>query len=125
MKNKPQQLPPGDYNCRSLDIEFTRDDKERKLVTWMLEVVGGPENGANIEKRYYLTTQNVVEFLKKEFAMLGLTIQRGKDIEEQKGAINGKLVRLTAQTNSNGYSSYYLKGFSNCTAIQADDDDLL
>lgn len=118
MKRKPQQLPPGEYDCKSLDIEFFIDEKGRKRVTWKLEVTGGPEDGAYIEKQYYITSAQAVGFLKMEFALIGVHIRSGKDIENLRSDIFGKLVRLESRINDKGYSSYNLKGYAKDAAVE-------
>jgi len=109
MKTSSIQIPPGEYVCEILEIETAMDHKVRRVVTWRMRIIGGQHDGLIVEKRFYLVSQAVVDFLRKELAILGLTVSTSKDLETVKSQAYGTMVRLTAVMNEQGYTIYYVK----------------
>ena len=109
MKTKMFQVPADDYHCEILQINSEMDGKARRVITWILRVIGGPYDGNVIEKKFYIVKKEVFEFLVKELKMLGIEPKTEADFASMKNQAYGKHVRITAVMNDQGFMAYYLK----------------
>jgi hypothetical protein len=104
------QVPAaGEYDCEIVEITSERDGKARRVITWILRVIGGPHDGIVIEKKFYIVKKEVFEFLVKELKMLGIEPKTEADFASMKTQAYGKHVRISAVMNDQGFLAYYLK----------------
>lgn len=109
MKTKMFQLPADDYECVILQINSELDGKARRVITWILRVIGGPYDGNVIEKKFYLVNKTASDFLKKELKMLGIEPVTESDFGKMKNQAYGLQIKITASINEQGFACYYLK----------------
>ena len=92
-----------------LSITSELDGKARKVITWTMRIIGGEHADLVIEKKFYLVKQEVVDFLKKEFKMLGIDPKSESDFATMKTQAYGKHLRINTIINKEGFACYYLK----------------
>lgn len=111
-----QQIQDAEYIADILAIDHRIDNKNREIVELTLQIANGALTGTVIKKRYYLMTQKVAEFLKKEMALINVTFQDKADFDTKKHLAVGKRVAFTAVTNESGSQSFYLTGVITITS---------
>ena len=109
MNTKMFQVPEGQYDCEIMEITSEIDGKARRLITWIMRIIGGPQDGVVIEKKFYLVKKEVLDILKKELMMLAIDPKSETDFDMMKTQAYGMHVRITAVNKKDGYNTYYLK----------------
>ena len=103
------EIPEGTYTADIMQMESKTDSKNRKVVTWLLKIVGGPYDNQFIQKRFYVVSEKVAEFLKKELRLVGVEAVDAADFETKKTLAYGKRILITASINEQGFLAYYVK----------------
>ncbi len=104
-----KEVPEGEYVVDIIEMQSAIDRKDRTVVTWLLKIVDGQFAGCILPKRFYMVTQKVTEFLKRELRMVGVDANSPEEFEAKKTEAYGTRIRLTATTNDQGYRVYYVK----------------
>ena len=110
MGNTIIDMSDGEYIVDIVEMQSSIDTKNRKLVVWVLKLVEGAHAGCTFPKNFYLTTPKVVDFMKKELLLVGISANSAEDFESKKSQAYGKRIRIEALTNEQGFRVYYVKG---------------
>ncbi len=109
MSNKIQTVPDGEYTTEVVSLESYVDAKGRNVVEWKLRIIGGTYDQYVLSKKHYLMTQKAIDFLTREFDVLGFTIKTSADMEAQKHQIVGQYIKVTVKNNEHGFPVIYVK----------------
>lgn len=111
-KDSSHPLPSGRYTCIIDGIDVSVNEKNVKVVTWDMMVVGGPHDGVMFKKKYHVVNDSVRDYLEKDLAMLGIQAKSSVELMQKRGIASNKLVLIEVVINQQGYPVYYLKGVS-------------
>ena len=109
MSTMLSEIPEGEYTCDIMQMENKVDGKNRKVVTWLLKIVGGPYDNQFIQKRFFIVNEKVAAFLKRELKIVGVEAIDAADFEAKKTLAYGKRIRVTASVNEQGFPVLYVK----------------
>ena len=104
-----QEVPEGEYIVEIADIQSFIDNRGRKVVMWMLEILDGPFAGNILPKKYYMVNQKVADLLKRELRAIGVEACNSQELDAKKAEAIGTRFRLIALTNDQGFRAYYVK----------------
>src|SRR5688500_6456877 len=70
-----ESLPDGDYDLQILEAELTRTEKKRDpILRLALRILDGPAADREIERAYFLTSQDGVNRLGGDLLLLGFDV---------------------------------------------------
>ena len=104
------EMNDGKYTGEIVDITTEETPDGYPKITWLLKVSGSENDGACVEKKYFLKNQRVIDFLKKELKLIGFEIEGSDELEARKSEIIGTKIEFTAQRNDQGFLVLYAKG---------------
>ncbi len=113
------ELADGEYTGEIIDVSIEKTEKGSIKVTWLVRIIRGEHTGCCVEKKYHLTTDKVIEFMKREFKLIEFEVNSGADIEGKRQEIIGTKFVFSAVNNDAGWLVFYVKGLIKDTAAAA------
>ncbi|HOZ48658.1 MAG TPA: DUF669 domain-containing protein [Candidatus Hydrogenedentes bacterium] len=115
MSTYNSDIRDGDYVAEIVSMTSTKTSRGIPVVEWRLRIIGGEYDGEEVTKKFYLSDdsekrKSVMDFLTKEFKMLGLDVKDSDDFLAKKDQCTGMRINIEAVTNKDGWQSYYVHG---------------
>ncbi len=107
----PEKVSPGRYHARIVRATDTvLKGKGYHRVQIDLEITG-PDHAGELEtKQYYLSSKKAAEFLKKEFAKLGVAVASASDLARACERLEGMEAAINIVCAPSGNKAIYIVG---------------